>query len=100
MSDTVTSVENYGTEELINQAEVDSLLIGGGPDRYEVEWDAQAKVTPMGSLVFFAQYLRTGGLITRLCRETPLAYSTNAPETWDTKGKVLDPVVRKKEARQ
>ena len=60
MSDTVTSVEEDGTEGLVDQAEVGKLLGRGGDERFEVEWDNEAKVTPMGSLVFFAQYLQTG----------------------------------------
>jgi hypothetical protein len=60
MSDTVTSVEKHGTESVVDQAEVGKLLVNGGSLRYEVEWDAEARVTPMGSLVFFAQYLQTG----------------------------------------
>jgi hypothetical protein len=30
--------------------------------RVHVEWDSQAAVTRLGQLVFFAQYLKTGGL--------------------------------------
>ena len=50
MSDTVTSVEKHGTESVVDQAEVGKLLVNGGGARYEVEWDAEARVTPMGSL--------------------------------------------------
>ena len=91
MSDTVTSVEKHGTQSVADQdEEVGKLLLYGGSDRYEVEWDAEAKVTPMGSLVFFAQYLQTGGLMDRLCKGTPLAYSSNnAPEERDVLGTVV-----------
>ena len=90
MSDTVTSVEKHGTESLVDQVEVGKLLVNGGSDRYEVEWDAEAKVTPMGSLVFFAQYLQTGGLMDRLCQGTPLAYSSNnAPRERDVLGTIV-----------
>jgi hypothetical protein len=37
------------------------LLLGSG-GTYEVAWDTAA-VTPMGSLVYFAQYLDAGGLL-------------------------------------
>lgn len=73
-NDTVTSVEKSGTESVVDQVEVGKLLVSGGGDRYEVERDAEEKVTPMGSLVFSAQYLQTGGLMDRLCQGTPLAY--------------------------
>ena len=69
----VTSVEKHGTESVVDQADVGKLLMSGGGERYEVEWDAEAKVTPMGSLVFFAQYLQTtdrcaGATVSRLGR--------------------------------
>ena len=90
MSDTVTSVEKHGTEQGVDQVEVGKLLLDGGTDRYEVEWDAEAKVTPMGSLVFFAQYLQTGGLMDRLGQGTPLAYSSNnAPKERDVLGTIV-----------
>lgn len=80
MSDTVTSVEKHGTENMMDQAEVGRLLFRGGDERFEVHWDTAAKVTPTGSLVFFAQYVQTGGLLDRLCTGSPLAYSSpNAP---------------------
>jgi hypothetical protein len=80
MSDPVTSVEKHGTQNLTEQAAVGRLLVRGGDGRFEVQWDAEAKVTPMGSLVFFAQYVQTGGLLDRLCTGSPLAYtSPNAP---------------------
>jgi len=90
MSNTVTSLEKHGAESVADQVEVGKLLMNGGADKYEVEWDAEAKVTPMGSLVFFAQYLQTGGLMDRMCKGTPLAYgSNNAPEERDVLGTII-----------
>ncbi len=90
MSNTVTSVNHYGTQSLEDQDSGVKLLLRSGSDRYEVEWDADAKVTPMGSLVFFAQYLQTGGLMDRLCEGTPLAYnSNNAPKERDVLGTIV-----------
>jgi len=90
MNDTVTSEEKHGTQSVVEQEQVGKLLLRGGCDRYEVEWDAEAKVTPMGSLVFFAQYLQTAGLMDRLCQGTPLAYaSNNAPEERDVLGTIM-----------
>ena len=90
MSNTVTSVEKHGTDSLEDQADVGKLLVRGGGERYEVEWDAAAKVTPMGSLVFFAQYLQTGGLLDQLCQKTPLEYSSNnAPKDRDIFGTIV-----------
>lgn len=48
------------------------LRTGGGT--YDVEWDADAAVTPIGSLVYFGQYLSTGGLFDGLCADCPLTY--------------------------
>jgi hypothetical protein len=55
-----------------------------------VQWDAEAKVTPMGSLVFFAQCVQTGGLLDRLSKDPPLAYAShNAPKERDVFGTIL-----------
>jgi len=90
MNDTVTSVAKLGIEALTDQADVGKLLIRGGDERFEVQWDPEAKVTPMGSLVFFAQYVQTGGLLDRLCKGSPLAYSShNAPKDRDVLGTAL-----------
>lgn len=90
MNDTVTSVEKNGTQSVADQADVGKLLVEGYDDRFEVHWDNEAKVTPMGSLVFFAQYIKTGGLLDRLCGASPLTYSSNnAPEVRDVFGTML-----------
>jgi hypothetical protein len=55
------------------------LLLERG-NTYEVTWDTEASVTPMGSLVYFAQYLNAGGLLDSLVADCPLEYkSGNAP---------------------
>jgi hypothetical protein len=90
MNDTVASVEKHDTENVADQADVGKLLLRGGDERFEVQWDMEAKVTPIGSLVFFAQYVQTGGLLDRLCKGSPLAYSShNAPEDRDVLGTIL-----------
>lgn len=90
MTDTVTSVAKHGTHSVANQAEVSRLLLRGGGEHFEVQWDPAAKVTPTGSLVFFAQYVQTGGLLDRLCTGSPLAYSSpNAPQDREVFGTTL-----------
>ena len=90
MNDTVTPVEKHGTEDFEDQAVLSKLLLSGDSERFEVQWDGEAKVTPMGSLVFFAQYVQAGGLLDRLCEGTPLAYtSNNAPKERDVLGTVV-----------
>jgi hypothetical protein len=90
MSNTVTSEVKNGTENLPDQGDVGKLLVRGQDERFEVEWDMEAKVSPMGSLVYFAQYVQTGGLLVRLCKDTPLDYSShNAPKERDVFGTIL-----------
>lgn len=65
-----------------------SLETCGG--RVRVEWDPQAPVTPMGQLVFLAQFLRTSGRFERWAADCPWCYtSPNAPAVRDVLGTVL-----------
>ncbi len=81
--------EHRELDELCNQVDVDRLRLIGD-NTFTVEWDADAKVTPSGSLVFFAQYLQTAGLLDRLCDHSPLAYtSNNAPKDRDVFGTAI-----------
>ena len=55
-----------------------------------VEWDAQAPLTPIGQLVFFAQFLSLAGLLESLCASCPVRLSSpNAPATRDVLGTLL-----------
>lgn len=55
--------------------------------RVHVEWDAHAPVTPMGQLVYFAQFLKTGDLFDPWVADCPLQYtSPNAPAVRDVLG--------------
>jgi hypothetical protein len=55
-----------------------------------VEWDDQAPVTPIGQLVFFAQFLKTCNLFTPWVNDCPLYYnSPNAPSKEDVLGTLL-----------
>lgn len=57
--------------------------------RFHVEWDPYAPVTPLGQLVFFAQFLATGGLFADWVRTCPLRFtSPNAPEPADLLGTI------------
>ena len=58
--------------------------------RYQVQWDDSAPATPLGQLVFFAQFLRTGELFSRLCDDGAFGFnSNNAPEVVDVLGTLL-----------
>lgn len=55
-----------------------------------VEWDDQAPVTPIGQLVFFAQFLKTCNLFAPWVNDCPLHYSSpNAPSKEDVLGTLL-----------
>jgi len=87
MGDTVASVEESGREERGIQAGSEGFRAEVLGVRYEVEWDEDANVTPVGPMVFLAQYLGAGGLMDRLCEGVPLRYrSPNAPKVRDVLG--------------
>ena len=55
-----------------------------------VEWDEQAPVTPIGQLVFFAQFLKTCQLFAPWVIDCPLHYSSpNSPSKEDVLGTLL-----------
>lgn len=55
-----------------------------------IEWDDQAPVTPIGQLVFFAQFLKTCNLFAPWVSDCPLEYrSPNAPSKTDVLGTLL-----------
>ena len=57
--------------------------------RFHVEWDPHAPVTPLGQLVFFAQFLAAGGLFADWVRACPLRFtSPNAPALTDLLGTI------------
>ena len=73
------------TSVLPDRLAVDTL---GG--RVHVEWDPHAPVTPMGQLVFFAQFLQTSGRFESWVGDCPWTYSSpNAPQVRDVLGTVL-----------
>ena len=56
-----------------------------GPVR--VEWDTEATVTPLGHLIFFIEYLKSGGRFDALVANCPLIYAShNSPEVRDVIG--------------
>jgi len=88
MNEDVTCRTDYLTNNPTNQ-EWQKLFLGH-KGAYEVEWDSAAAVTPLGSLVYFTQYLSAGGLLDRLCADCPLEYSSpNAPQKRDVIGTVV-----------
>lgn len=67
----------------------DPLTVDTQGGRYRVEWDPDAEVTPLGQLVFFHQFLATGGLFQDWVRECPLRFvSPNAPSLTNLLGTI------------
>jgi len=55
--------------------------------RIYVEWDEQGKVTALGQLPFFVDFLKTGDLFEPWVKDCPLTYaSPNAPTKTDVLG--------------
>jgi hypothetical protein len=53
--------------------------------RVHVEWNADAALTPLGQLPFFAEYLKVSGLFDAWVDQCPLSWSSpNAPRKHDT----------------
>lgn len=86
MNNAVTR-SHYDNQSLARQAK---LIVRGQTGGFEVEWDQDAKVTPLGTIVYFAQYLNTGGLMDFLCEGAPMAYtSNNAPTVRNVLGTMV-----------
>ena len=80
--------EMFLTNTTAEQAVIQrSLPVDTLGHRLHVEWDPQASVTPLGQLVFFAQFLSVSGLYADWTGKCPLKYeSPNAPAVVDVLG--------------
>ena len=68
----------------------DHLQVDTCGGRVRVEWDPHAPVTPLGQLVFFAQFLETSGRLALWVGDGPWVYtSPNAPVVRDVCGTLL-----------
>jgi hypothetical protein len=67
------------------------MSVNSRASSFRVEWsDQDARVTRMGGLAFFVQYLETTGLFEHLVYQCPLVYeSNNAPKKRDLLGTML-----------
>ena len=66
------------------------LMVETECGRYQVQWDDSAPATPLGQLVFFAQFLRPCELFSPLCADGPFGFRSNsAPEVVDVLGTLL-----------
>ena len=60
-------------------SEEEELVIDTPGGRYRASFDERTPVSPLGPLVFFAQFLQASGRFEALCQDAPLAYrSPNA----------------------
>jgi len=56
----------------------------------KVDWDPEAKVTPLGHFAFFVEYLKSGGRFDALVADCPLSYASgNSPKVRDVLGTVV-----------
>jgi hypothetical protein len=77
----------FGLRSSTQDLALPSLPVDTVGQRFHVEWDPLAPVTPMGQLVFFAQFLATSGLYSKWVAACPLRYeSPNAPTVRDVLG--------------
>ena len=74
----------------ISKRELQLVPIDTAGGRVHVEWEQDNPLTPMGQLVFFAQFLEAGGLLERFYAQSPLNYqSRNSPKVIDVLGTAL-----------
>lgn len=78
-------LQNLAEEVLARSVAVDTV-----GQRFHVEWDPLAPVTPLGQLVFFCQFLAASDLYRQWIAACPLSYrSPNAPAVRDVLGTAL-----------
>jgi len=83
--------QNFATSQVVEVAErilqSGRLALDVPGHRVHVEWDPHAPVTPLGQLVYFSQFLATGGVYAQWVADCPLRYtSPNAPKVGDVLG--------------
>ena len=77
--------QSSGKNVLSEVVEVDTFA-----GKLHVEWDQTAKVTPIGQLPFFIQFLKIGGRFDPWVNDCPLEYlSNNAPKKVDVLGSLF-----------
>ena len=65
----------------------ESMVVDTLGGRVRVRWDAGASATPMGQMVFFAEFLNVAGVFEAWAQDCPLNYtSPNAPSVHDVLG--------------
>jgi hypothetical protein len=79
-----------GEQPAVEQASAETAVADTFAGRVHVEWDDAARVTPLGQLPFFIEYMKQGGLFDGWVSGCPLYFSSpNAPSKRDVLGTVL-----------
>src|SRR6201984_1828608 len=79
-----------GKQPAIERVSAETSVADTFAGRVHVEWDDAARVTPLGQLPFFIEYLKQGGLFDGWVSDCPLYFSSpNAPSKRDVLGTVL-----------
>src|ERR1700681_853345 len=74
----------------LTPVEEEALVIDTPGGRYRASFDDRTPVSPLGPLVFFAQFLQASGRFEALCQDAPLEYrSPNAPAVCDVVGTLV-----------
>ncbi len=84
--------QNGEPSNVVNDSSSRSKTLANlGRTNFRVEWsDEDSRVTRMGGLAYFVQYLDTTGLFEHLVQKCPLSYeSNNAPKKRDLLGTML-----------
>jgi hypothetical protein len=79
-----------GEQPVVATGSAEPVVADTFAGRVHVEWATDARVTPLGQLPFFIEYLKQGGLFDGWVADAPLHYtSPNAPKKRDVLGTVL-----------
>lgn len=79
-----------GEQPAVERVSAETAVADTFAGRVHVEWDDAARVTPLGQLPFFIEYLKQGGLFDGWVSGCPLYFSSpNAPSKRDVLGTVL-----------
>ena len=91
-SDSTTNRENGGVENRVNDSSLPSPKQQSQPQAgLNVEWsEDRGRLSRMGGLTYFAQFLQSTGMFEELVAHCPLSYdSNNAPSKRDVLGTIL-----------
>jgi hypothetical protein len=70
--------------------ELEPIPVDTFAGKIHVKWDSQAKLTPLGQVVFFVEFLKTSGLFADWVKSCPMFFSSpNAPDKRDILGTIL-----------